>query len=270
MRSIAFALALLALSCVPKSGRLESNRFQHDRYPYAIFYETPGHPDAPFGSSWRVDNYAESTDRRHVPKQESGYIIERTYDLNGDGRGDFERAEQLYDLLLVHRSKNARMWVRTLPLSAQASEEALSVLAKRYADTMAASGEIAPPFGPEATNAARPGAATLREERSCAISKREAERVEVTLPGAPEKRASFVLVRSGYYERVFDGASGAGKYAVLLVLGAEAPAADFDSVVPDFERLLDHTVLGDVGLGLSMNAENTCGPAGAGAGGEAP
>ena len=27
---------------MPKSGRLESNRFQHDRYPYAVFYAEGG------------------------------------------------------------------------------------------------------------------------------------------------------------------------------------------------------------------------------------
>src|SRR5687767_11470762 len=108
-------LALLALACVPKSGRIESNRFQHQRYPYAVFFDEPVDPAAPFGKAWRVDNLTEST-RESALKGGDAYTLNRVYDLNEDGRGDFERLEQRYDLLLEHTVGNAAMWITTFPL----------------------------------------------------------------------------------------------------------------------------------------------------------
>ena len=37
-------LGLAAAACMPKAGRLEINRFQHDEYPYAVFYTPEGDP----------------------------------------------------------------------------------------------------------------------------------------------------------------------------------------------------------------------------------
>src|SRR4051812_33817060 len=96
--------AASALACVPKQGRLESNRFQHQQYPYAVFYADEGHPEAPFGPGWQVENFALEQGRRYAPKVTAEYTVRQTYDLNGDGRGDFERVEALYDLLLVKGS----------------------------------------------------------------------------------------------------------------------------------------------------------------------
>jgi hypothetical protein len=45
---------------------------------------------------------------------------------------------------------------------------------------------------------------------------------------------------------------------VLLVVGLMAHAGARGALEPDYDSLLDHTVLGDKGLGLSLKGEHTC------------
>jgi hypothetical protein len=259
-------LALLAFGCVPKSGRIESNRFQHQRYPYAVFFDEPVDPAAPFGKAWRVDNLTESA-REGAVKSGDAYTLNRVYDLNEDGRGDFERLEQRYDLLLEHRSDNAAMWIATFPLAERAlpaasgDTGALGALASRYATTMAAQGELAPAFGPESSEApAGTAQASIEHVRACSLSEREALRADVAFAKNGEQRsATIVMVRTGYLDRVTDGANGAGRYPVFMVVGVMARPEQRPALEGEFQRLLDHTVLGDQGMGLSMHGVNTCG-----------
>jgi hypothetical protein len=260
-------LALLAVACVPRSGRIESNRFQHERYPYAVFFVEPVDPAAPFGKAWRVDALSPATARERELKGGDEYTLNRIYDLNEDGRGDFERLEQRYDLLLEHASANAAMWIATFPLAERATpamtaeQSALGVLARRYITAMAAEGEIVPSFGPESTEAPASSAAIAVEStRACSLSEREALRSDVSFSqGGEQRKVSVVMVRTGYHERITDGAGGAGRYPVFMVIGVMAKPEQRAALEPEFQSLLDHTVLGDSGLGLSMHGVNTCG-----------
>jgi hypothetical protein len=259
-------LALLAIACVPKSGRIESNRFQHQRYPYAVFFAEPVDPAAPFGKSWRIDHLTEST-RESGVKSGAAYTLNRVYDLNEDGRGDFERLEQRYDLLLEHTSDNAAMWITTFPLAERAvpaasgDTSALGGLAARYAEAMAAQAELSPVFGPESSEVPA-GSAQVRVEqvRACSLSEREALRADIGFAKAGEQRsASIVVVRTGYQETVTDGVNSASRYPVFMVLGVMARPEQRPALEGEFQRLLDHTVLGDKHMGLSMHGVNTCG-----------
>lgn len=266
---LACVLLMSALACVPKNGRLEANRFQHERYPYAVFYSDPDRPSAPFGASWRIDNLTARGRRRGSGKSGDAYNVNRIYDLDGNGRGDFQRLEQRYDLLLEHTGVNAAIWIATFPLADRHANIALDALAKEYVRAMAAQGELAPSFGPENITADASSTATeeLTNARACQVSKREALRVDASFAKGDEKRAAtLVFVRTGYSERVYDGLTGQARYAVFMVAGIVAKPAQRPALEADFQRLLDHTVLGDKGLGLSMKAEHTCGlsaPAGA-------
>jgi hypothetical protein len=254
-------MALLAMACLPKAGRLESNRFQSDRYPYAVFYAEGATRNAPFGATWRVDNLNASASRQGT-KEGDAYTLNRVYDLNDDGRGDFQRLEQRYDLLLENSKQDAAMWLATIPLSQKQGDLELSELATRYVRAMAASGELVPTFGPENTEAPTQDAAVIRvdAQKACTLSKRAALRVDVSFdkPGA-QRTATLTFVRTGYTDRVYDGASGSGRYTILMVVGLMAHPEQRAALEPDYESLLDHTVLGDKGLGLSLTGEHTCG-----------
>jgi hypothetical protein len=259
-------LALLAGACVSKSGRIESNRFQHQRYPYAVFFDEPVDPAAPFGKLWRVDNLTEST-RETTLKGGDDYTFNRVYDLDADGRGDFERLEQRYDLLLEHASDNAAMWITTFPLAERALPAAsgdtsqLATLATRYAAAMAAQGELSPAFGPDSSEAPAGSAqASIERTRACSLSEREALRADLGFASGGEQRsASIVVVRTGYQETVTDGVSSADRYPVFMIVGVMARPEQRPALEGEYQRLLDHTVLGDKHMGLSMHGVNTCG-----------
>jgi hypothetical protein len=255
------SLALLAAACMPQAGRLESNRFQHERYPYAVFYPKGASRSAPFGAAWRVENLNAANSRTGT-KHGDAYTLNRVYDLNDDGRGDFERLEPRYDLLLENTQQDAAMWLATVPLAQKESDTQLSELAARYVRAVAATGELVPAFGPESTTPPAESTAVLRIEgqKPCSLSKREALRVDASFDQQGSQRAaSLTFVRTGYTDRVYDGASGSGRYPVLMVVGIMAHGDKREGLEPDYESLLDHTVLGDKGLGLSLNGEHTCG-----------
>ena len=270
------SMALLAAACMPQAGRLESNRFQHERYPYAVFYPKGASRSAPFGAAWRVENLNAASSRTGT-KHGDAYTLNRVYDLNDDGRGDFERLEPRYDLLLENTTQDAAMWLATVPLAQKESDTQLPELAARYVRAMAASGELVPEFGPESTVPPAQSSAVLRidGQKPCSLSKREALRVDASFDQQGAQRATtLTFVRTGYTDRVYDGASGSGRYPVLMVVGIMAHSDKRRALEPDYESLLDHTVLGDKGLGLSLNGEHTCSadsaPAAASSGGETP
>lgn len=254
---------------MPKAGRLEINRFQHDEYPYAVFYTPEGDPLRPLGGSWQVDNFSvEAGTNRYVPKQGPEYASERSYDVDGNGTPEVVKREVFYDLLLDHAQKDATMWVRTVPVSAKDRDKDLKTLGERYVDSVARSGNVAVPFGAESPvgpSGKRFVSQTLHAE-GCTVSKREAHRVDFEIADVDQaniaqahwKRASVVLVRTGYGHRVENGNGGHTDYPVLMALGLSAKPEDFAALEGDFERLLKQTVLGDVGQGLSMNGETTC------------
>ncbi len=279
--AVIFGLSLAAGACVPKNGRLEINRFQHEEYPYAVFYLPDGDPVKPLGGDWRVSNFSVEPGNRYAAKKGPEYITERRYDTTGDGQPDKTQYESFYDLLLDHAQQDASMWVRTVPIPPEDKDKALSVLADRYLEAVGSAGKVLVPFGVEAPTSTvdKRFATRVFHSETCTVSKREAYRVDfevadvdplqVSSAQARWQRGAVVLVRTGYGHRV-TSASGYVDYPALMALGLSARPQDFAALAPDFERLLKQTVLGDVGQGLSMNGETTCQLTAPTAGGETP
>ena len=278
--AVVFGLSLAAGACVPKSGRLEINRFQHEEYPYAVFYVPEGDPLKPLGGAWRVSNFAVEPRNRYAPKTGPAYVRESRKDTSGDGRPDKTQYESLYDLLLDHTQQDASMWVRTVPIAPEDKDKALSALAARYLDGVSSTGNVLVRFGVEgpAASGERRFASRVLHAEPCTVSKREAYRVDFEVASvdaaqlsdqARWQRGAVVFVRTGYGHRV-TGPSGFVDYPALMAIGLSTRQQDFAELAPDFERLLKQTVLGDVGRGLSMNGETTCLLTTASAGGETP
>jgi hypothetical protein len=255
-------------ACVSRTGRLEINRFQHEEFPYAVFYSPDGQPTAPLGGAWRLDNYAVPRGGdRYVEKQGPTYLVERRYDVDGDGRAEVGAREFFYDLLLEHAQVDAALWVRTVPIEPADRDKDLSVLARRYLDGAARTGTVAARFGLEQAAPERAASVQTLGESACSLSKRPAYRVDFALSptpgadGAPapaRERGSVVLVRTGYLHRVKNPRGMVADYPVIMLVGLSAQPQDFARLAPDFEVLLGRTVLGDRGQGLSMHGESTC------------
>lgn len=268
---VGVGLSLVASGCMPKTGRLEINRFQHEEFPYAVFYAPEGSPVRPLGGEWQVDNFwVQPGPNGYLPKDGAEYISERRYDTDGNGEPETIAREPFYDLLLDHTQKDASLFVRTVPMAAKDKDKDLAVFAERYVEAVAGAGSIAVRFGAEGPvgSIERRYASRVLHSQTCTVSKREAYRVDFEVANVDQlqlsdrtrwKRGSVVLVRTGYGHRVRPAAgAGHADYPVLMLIGLAASPQDFASLEGDFERLLKQTVLGEVGKGLSMNGETTC------------
>lgn len=255
------AALVLATGCVPKTGRLESNRYQHEEHPYAVFYGEEGTPNAPLGGTWQVENFT-LAQGKYLPKNAPELMVERGYDLTGDGQPEARERVPFYDLLLAQTRSDDRMWVRTVPLSGAEADADLRMLAERYVSAASHAAKVAAPFGTELTSHSASASAThnVLHMQPCALSKRDALRVDFELTTSPSdtRRGSVVLVRTGYGHRVAH--AGAYKdFPVLMLVGLSTRPERAAVLEPDFERLLKQTVLGEIGRGLSMHGSHTCG-----------
>jgi hypothetical protein len=258
----------LATGCATSPGRLEANRFQHEAYPYALFYADGGRAEYPLGPHYKLENFY-SPDGRHRHARLGGeFTIDRTY---RDESPAVVGNEAFYDLLFSRDEPNARFWLRTVPLAQADAGTALGTLSQRYLDAVAKSGRAAAPFGLEREADAHP--AELRNVRTfaCELSKRAALRIDFELenPGAkrtldePEWRGvSVVLVQTGYFAREH--------YPVVLLVGRESDKPGDATLAHDFDRMLTQLALGDKGLGLTMKGGSTCTEEGPQAAAESP
>lgn len=269
LRVLLAVLALSSVACVKPNGRLESNRFQHDRYPYAMFYVEGGSAAAPLGAAFRVDNLITDVRGETRPKPGPEYEVERLYDLDGDSKPELTRTEEKYDLRLESTSKDATIWLRSVPLATADRDKDLNVLAQRYLDVAASMGSVVVPFGTEqVSSSGHRVASRVLGQSACTVSKRPAQRVDFELAnvdpsqaeGARWKRAAIVFVRTGYDEVVSIEREQYRPvaYPVLLMIGLVAKPEDFENLNSTLDLVLSRTVLGDVGQGLSMNGETTC------------
>jgi len=268
-----FVLLFITAACAHANGRLESNRYQHSRYPYAVFYADGGAAMTPIGTHWRVDNFTrgqEAGPLNYRPKDGRAYWVKRLYDLDDDGTFETKRKEEFYDLLLEHHEKDAQLWVRTVPISTHDRGKDLSVLAERYVEAVAGSGSVAVQFGSEGPvgSIERRFASRVLGTRDCMHNGRAAHRIDFEVANVDQLqlsdsarwvRGSLVLVRTGYSERVDPSQSRPSvMYPVLMLVGVSARPQDYAGIASDFDLLLQKTVLGDVGKGLAMHGETTC------------
>jgi hypothetical protein len=242
-------------ACIHAQGRLESNRFQHRAYPYAVFYADGGRPDAPLGPGWKVENFR-FPDKKHMyPLAGMGFTTLRGFDANRDGKLDNRREELFYDLLLSHKGPAGAMWVRSVPLAHADAALAPSELAQRYVSAAVEQGRVAASFGMEL--AALPARSGAGHGSSCELSKRSAYRIDFELPAGKvgstrhaARDGSVVVVQTPYR-------ADAGHPVVLLIGRSSAPE-HATALEHDFEKLLAATVLGDLHAGLSMKGGHTC------------
>lgn len=251
------ASALLAVACATTPGRLESNRFQNQLYPYSLFYPEGGRAEYPLGPHYTVDNFYSPDGHHRYPHLGGAFSVERIY---RDESPAMVGNESFYDLLLSHDDPKARFWLRSVPLAQADSGVPLATLAQRYLDAVAKSGRAAAPFGVE--REAVENKAEVRHVRrgECELSKRKALRLDFELenPGAkrtldePDFRSvSVVLVETGYFARKH--------YPVLLLAGSESDKANDAALTRDFDRMLEQLALGDKDQGLTMKGGTTCG-----------
>jgi hypothetical protein len=253
--------ALLASACATAPGRLEANRFQHDVYPFALFYPDGGRAEYPLGPHYTVENFYSPDGHHRHPRLGGEFTIDRTY---RDESPAVVASESFYDLLLSRDQPKARFWLRSVPLAQAEVSTTLATLSEQYLAAVAKAGRAAAPFGLEREAAANAAHVRNVRNRPCELSKREALRVDFELENLGAERTldepawrsvSVVLVHTGYFARVH--------YPVVMLVGRESDKADDPILTHDFDRMLGQLALGDKGLGLTMKGGTTCGSEGA-------
>ncbi len=267
-RTLVAACFLSLASCMPKNGRLEVNRFQHETYPYAVFFTPEGDPLSPLGGPWRTDNFVTSAQGGYQAKRGPEYEVVRSYDANGDGSTDTEERGFIYDLLIKHAEKEATMWVSTTPVSSKDREKPLDTFAQHYVELAAAAGTIPVRDALDRDSSPRAPSRVLHVQ-PCRVSKRDAVQIDFEVADTSQpaagvlwKRGRVVIVRTGYEHRLkHQGTSGqvTNQYPVIMTIGIGTQAQEFATFEPAFDTLLQRTVLGELGRGLSMNGESSCG-----------
>ena len=256
--ALSLSLSLAVTACASSPGRLETNRFQHELYPFSLFYGDGANAEHPLGADYTLENYEVREGPKFYAKLGPDFTIERAY---RDQQPAVLGREPFYDLSLKRAQPQAQVWLRSVPLSPADAEQPLGVLAQRYVSAAQKSARPTPPFGVEAAPQVDAGAAAKDVHwRACELSKREAVRLDFALanPAAADKlnepesfQTSVVLVRSGYFSHT--------RYPVLIVAGKSSPLANDAKLDADFDRMLELLVLGDKYKGLSMKGGHTCG-----------
>lgn len=278
---VALASVLTGATCVPNQGRFEQNRFQHETYPYAVWYGTGATPAEVLGSDWRVDNFY-ATDGSTTPnaaKTGPEHEVRRSYDTNGDGSYESQRDEPFYDLLLKHRKRDAALWIRSVPIEFSDASKDLSVFAARYLDAVAGSGSVVVRFGADgpAGLIERRFAARKLAAKECSVTDKPAYRMDFEVanvdqvqltPDARWSRGSLVIAGPGYTNTVTAANGTQVHYPVLILIGLSASPEDYPALEPELDRLLSQLVLSDRMQGLPLKGKHTCQVGAEGAGGE--
>lgn len=264
-------LALCSLTgCGSKGGTFKPTYFQSSNYPYAILYQGNGAEELA-GPDWRIDNFRQVRSKL-VEKGGDKYLVSRAYDLNDDGKVDVNKEEHFYDVLLEHRTKDASLWVRAVPLSVSDDRKELNVFAERYVDSASGTGQIAVHFGSEVTvSVGKRFASRTVGVSNCRVAGKPALVVDFEVANVDQlelsesarwSRGRVAFIKPGYYYPVAVG-TRVTKYPVLLLVGLSSTPSEFGALAPHFDALLGRIALGvkgDVSSAPTVKAKtgHTC------------
>jgi hypothetical protein len=270
-------LALLALGACAgaRQGTFAPNRFESGQYPYAVYFDE-GKPEHFASEAWRLDNYFEKTEsdqygktiRSLEPKHGAAYDVKRSYDLDDDGKFDEAEKESFYDVLLEHRTVDANMWLRTVPLSGHDRDKGLRVLADRYVEAVSGAGAVAVRFGAESViSIEKRFASRVLATSPCTVSGREALLVDFEVANVDQLQLSesarwlrgrLVLVRTGYQREITPTGAQPVPFPVLMLVGMSASPSDFAALEADFDGFLGRVALGAPGQTLPFAGGHSC------------
>jgi len=171
------------------NGSFDDKGYRHTAYGYRV--DAVHAPDPKIanenllGNDWKADNfYRDDATKELVQKATEDYRTTYEFDVDGDGKSDYEKEKFLYDLRFKHLKRDAVIWLRTLPLSDDLKNKDLRVLLQRYVDEVSGAGFEAVKLGPTTT--------IIREKRFAA---------------SVIDRGPFKLGEQDAYETTFDVAN---------------------------------------------------------------
>jgi len=254
MRSLVSAVLLAALGAAalgmvacgpPATWAFDGHGYKHQTYGYRLLNQGQG---SLLSSEWELDNLYETPTKKLEQKHSPDYVATYSFDMDGDGETDRREQGFLYDLRFKHKHRDALIWLRTLPISADLREKDLRVLVQRYIDEVSGAGF-------EAVQLTR-GSIVIREKRYAAnvisrgsftVAKHEAfestfdvanvDEVQIN-PNARKTRVRIALIRTpfNYPKRQLDKV----EFPVLMLVGYANLPEDFAKDEPAFDSILSH------------------------------
>lgn len=244
-----FFVALVGLAaCAAHPSGFKTSTFDHPKYHYKI-PPAAGAGAGIISDAWLLENYALAEGVPKKPKVGSDYEFVREYDFEDDGVIDARKKELYYDIRLVHRKRDAVIFVRTVPLTRTESGKDIDVFAKRYVESAAGSGQVLVRFGndgPVGTVGGHFASRTL-SSGACRVAGHSAYRMDYEVASVEQlelarearwTRGRVVMVETPY-KAVFPlGPMRRVQYPVLLIAGFVAEPEDFETLRGDFEHML--------------------------------
>lgn len=223
--------------------------FIHAEYGYRVVHRDKVNGSVTEGlmdDAWLFDNvYAK--DQHLLVKQTPEYTTKFEMDGDGDGKTDFTETALLYDLRFKHRSHDAVIFVRSVPISSDLAQKDLRVLVQRYIDEVSGAGYEAVQIGGVNKVAEQRFAAELRDRGPGTVAGQEAYQATFDVanvdqlrvsPNARRTRVRIVFARTPFmHESVTDAAWKRHQFPVLLV-------AVYANLPEDFVR--DSQAFGDL------------------------
>jgi hypothetical protein len=238
---VLLAASVLASGCSPSLLELRHDGVYQLRVDYRIRSDNP----AGYGfvsPEWRIDNFAMAS-RPPRPKNGSDYMSIVSFDHQDDGRVDARERVLRYDLKLVHRRRNAELFVRSVPLGQGRRESELRVLARDYVESVAGAGYVNVQLGAIAVGIERRYATRVIEEHPFVVSGFAAWAVTFDVANVDQLQmsddASFERVRVVLVRTNLGWRSGDHMYPVLLIVGYASHPDDFAQDLDGLDTLLN-------------------------------
>lgn len=241
--ALALAAALPLVACV-KEGAFRDDAFYSPTMSYTLPYRDAA--SRTFVSpEWALDNFAvDRAGRPSAPK--SGPDWRRDYEFELDDGRRFTESVDLYDLRFVHVRTNARIWLRSVPVSALAAERDLQGVAADYAEGLSGTGFFAVDAGSIkvgaqqfATKIVKARAGTLGADPAYDVTIELANLDQLRLD--PKARSALVRVVFARTKLVYQTRAFAGhktRLPVRWMIGYVNSPADFERQQPEFEAFL--------------------------------
>jgi hypothetical protein len=265
-RALCLLCTVVLAACAARQSPA-APRFESQRYPYAIYFD--GGVRGLFAPpTWRLTNY-DFDGKSFQAKSGITFEVKRAYDVDGDGAPEGEYTEPFYEIALAHRTKDAKMWLRMVPLAASDRGATLAALVDRYVQCAAGMGSPVVLFGVErATCSGQRFAARTVATAPCMVSGHEAVLVDFDVANVAADRVSdathwtrarLVLVRTGY-ERVLIDAQRKlnATFPVLMMAGMAASPTDFPLLARDFDGFLGEVALSAKDEAIPPTGGHTC------------
>ena len=214
----------------------------------AVQYRVAADGGRVLSERWLLDNFFTDPGGKLTAKDTPDYMTRFDLDLDGDGHSEVTKAAPLYDLRYKHKQRDAVIWLRTFPVSADLGEKDLRVLVQRYVDEGAGAGyEAVRRDEKRSILVERRFAAEIIEHGDASIAWMDAHWAVVDVanvdqialsPGRRTTRVKLVLIRAPFRYLVDRGAREPASLPVVMLAGYANLPEDFATDLPAFETFI--------------------------------